>query len=84
MFIVELKGGRVHMLASDNKRITIAGDGTKEYEGDGGPARKATFNGMHNVAVTFSGVIYISDSWNYCVRRIDDWSGSISTVVGHR
>ena len=82
MFIVELKGGRVHMLASDNKLLTIAGDGTKGYEGDGGPARKATFNGMHNVAVTPSGVIYISDSWNYCVRRIDDWSGPISTVVG--
>ena len=70
------------MLASDNKLITIAGDGTKGYEGDGGPARKATFNGMHNMAVTPSGVIYISDSWNYCVRRIDDWSGPISTVVG--
>ena len=82
MYIVELKGGRVHRLAADNKLITIAGDGSKGYKGDNGPAHKATFNGMHNVAVTYSGAVYISDSWNYCVRRIDDWSGTISTVVG--
>ena len=82
MYIVELKGGRVHRLAADNKLITIAGDGSKGYKGDDGPAHKATFNGMHNVAVTYSGVVYISDSWNYCVRRIDDWSETISTAVG--
>ena len=29
MYIVELKGGRVHRLAADNKLITIAGDGSK-------------------------------------------------------
>jgi len=82
MYIVELKGGRVHMLTPDNKLHTIAGDGSKSYKGDGGQAKKATFNGMHNVAVTHNGVIYISDSWNYCIRRIDAWNGSIETVVG--
>ena len=82
MYIVELKGGRVHRLAADNKLITIAGDGSKGYKGDSGPAKEATFNGMHNVAVTHNGSIYISDSWNYCIRRIDDWSGSITTHVG--
>ncbi len=82
MYIVELKGGRVHMLGPDKKLVTIAGDGSKSYKGDGGPAKRATFNGMHNVAVTHNGSVYISDSWNYCIRRIDDWNGSIDTVVG--
>ena len=82
MYIVELKGGRVHMLGPDKKLVTIAGDGSKGYKGDNGPAKEATFNGMHNVAVTHNGSIYISDSWNYCIRRIDDWSGSITTHVG--
>ena len=82
MYIVELKGGRVHMLGPDKKLVTIAGDGSKSYKGDGGPAKRATFNGMHNVAVTHNGSVYISDSWNYCIRRIDEWNGSIDTVVG--
>ena len=82
MYIVELKGGRVHKLTTDNKLVTIAGDGSKGYGGDGGFAKEATFNGMHNVAVTYSGVVYISDSWNYCIRRIDDSSDTITTYVG--
>ena len=50
MFIVELAGGRVHKLTPENIFTTIAGDGSKSYKGDGGPAKAATFNGMHNVA----------------------------------
>ena len=39
----------------------------------------ATFNGMHNVAVTPGGDVYISDSWNHCIRRID--RGSVITTI---
>ena len=81
MFIVELAGGRVHKLTPENIFTTIAGDGSKSYKGDGGPAKAATFNGMHNVAVTPAGDVYISDSWNFCVRKIDT-RGMASTVVG--
>lgn len=82
MFIVELEGGRAHRLGADGEFTTIAGDGTKGYRGDGGPARKAVFNGMHNVAVTPEGEVYIADSWNNCVRRIDPKSGVITTFAG--
>jgi sugar lactone lactonase YvrE len=81
MWIVELGGGRVHQLAQ-GRLFQIAGDGSKSYKGDGGPAKDATFNGMHNVAVTPSGDVYIADSWNFCVRKIDAKTGKISTVVG--
>ena len=52
MYIVELSGGRVHKLDTAGNLTTIAGDGSKDYSGDNGPAKDATFNGMHNVAVT--------------------------------
>jgi len=81
MFIAELGGGRVLRLSPDNILTTISGDGSKSYKGDGGPAKTATFNGMHNVAVTPAGEVFISDSWNFCVRKIDA-KGIISTVVG--
>jgi sugar lactone lactonase YvrE len=82
MFIVELAGGRVHRLSPSGPLATIAGDGSKSYSGDGGPAAEATFNGMHNVAVTPAGDVYIADSWNHCIRRIDKDTGSIDTIAG--
>jgi len=82
MYIVELGGGRVHKLDAAGTFSTIAGDGSKSYRGDGGPAAKATFNGMHNVAVTPQGDVYIADSWNHCIRKIDGKSGMINTIAG--
>ncbi|MCP4171125.1 MAG: hypothetical protein GY758_10180 [Fuerstiella sp.] len=82
MYIVELTGGRVHKLDAAGQFTTIAGDGSEGYTGDGGPAKDATFNGMHNVAVTPAGDLYIADSWNHCIRRIDGETGIISTIAG--
>ena len=82
MVIVELAGSRVHRLAKNGRLTTIAGDGSMAYGGDGGPAAKATFNGMHNVAITPSDEILIADSWNHCVRKIDAQSGLITTIAG--
>ena len=82
MYVVELSGGRVHKRDVNGIFTTIAGDGSKGYFGDNGPAKAATFNGMHNIAVTPNGDLYISDSWNHCIRKIDGKSGIISTIAG--
>ncbi|MEP4077973.1 hypothetical protein [Haloferula sp.] len=82
MYIVELSGGRIHKMDSKEVLSVMAGDGSKGYSGDGGPAKSATFNGMHNVAVTSDGDLYVSDSWNHCVRKINGKTGIISTVAG--
>ncbi|NQT13888.1 MAG: hypothetical protein HQ582_14130 [Planctomycetes bacterium] len=82
MLIAELSGSRVHRLPQDGRLATIAGDGSMAYGGDGGPAAKATFNGMHNVAVTPSGDVFIADSWNHCIRKINAKSGVITTIAG--
>ncbi len=82
-FIVELEGGRVHRLAPDGSFTTIAGGkSTKAFAGDGGPAKKARFNGMHNLAVGNDDSLYIADTWNHCVRRIDAATGVVSTFAG--
>ena len=82
MYIVELSGGRVYKRDTSGILTTIAGDGSKSYSGDNGPAKHATFNGMHNIAATHDGDLYISDSWNHCVRRIDGKTGIITTIAG--
>lgn len=82
MYIVELEGGRLLCFAG-GKLETIAGrEGKKGYAGDGGPAAEALFNGPHNVAATPEGVLYVSDTWNHAVRRIDTRSGKIDTIAG--
>ena len=82
MYIVELEGGRIHRRDPAGTLTTIAGDGSKGYAGDTGPATKATFNGMHNVAATADGKLYIADSWNHCVRKVDTNTGLIATIAG--
>ena len=82
MWIVELEGGRVHKLDNAGILHHAGGDGSQSYKGDGGPLSGATFNGMHNCATASNGDLYIADSWNHCVRRIDARTGTISTVAG--
>ena len=82
MWIVELEGGRVHKLDAAGKLLQAGGDGSKSYKGDGGKLADATFNGMHNCAVTPNGDLYIADSWNHCVRKVEAATGVISTVAG--
>jgi len=61
----------------------IAGTGESGYAGDGGPAIAATFNGPKGIA--WSGAdnaLYIVDTENHVIRRMDLSSGLISTVLG--
>lgn len=82
LFVVELEGGHVHQIDAKNIRTTIAGNGTKGFAGDGGPAIHAVFNAMHNLAIAPSGDIYIADTLNHRVRKIDARTGVITTFAG--
>src|SRR5258707_6762451 len=82
MFLVELTGQRVRKVGTDHLLTTVAGTGQKGDSGDGGPAAKAEFNGMHSLAVARNGDIYLADTWNNRVRKIDVRSGLISNVAG--
>jgi len=83
MFIAELEGGHVHRVDVKGIFSTIAGTGEKIGDaGDGGPAEKATFNGMHSLAIAPSGEIYIADTWNNRVRKIDQKGMTIGPFAG--
>ena len=60
--------------------VTIAGvPSTEGYTGDGGPAKQATLNSPQAVCTDSVGNIFIADTDNQCVRKIDT-SGEISTL----
>ena len=83
MYIAELEGGHVHRVDAQGIFSTIAGTGEQKGDaGDGGPAKNATFNGMHSLAIAPAGEIYLADTWNNRVRRIDPRSGIISAFAG--
>jgi streptogramin lyase len=82
MYIVELEGGRVFQLTGTVQPVKLSGDGSKSYRRDWGPLVDATYNGMHNCAVTSNGDIFIADSWNHCIRKVDAKTAIVSTFAG--
>lgn len=61
---------------------TVAGTGTAGYSGDGGPATAAMLNQPYAVAVDSADNLFISDSGNSVVRKVDAGTGTITTVAG--
>ncbi len=59
---------------------TVAGTGTRGYDGDGGPATAAALSYPYGVNVGPDGALWIADSGNNVVRRVVD--GVIDTVAG--
>jgi sugar lactone lactonase YvrE len=60
---------------------TVAGIGVCGYSGDGGPATSAQLRGPVAVIVDAAGNLYISDHYNYRVRKVLA-DGIIITVAG--
>src|SRR5207249_12077004 len=60
---------------------TIAGTGDPGCSGDGGPALKACLNEPKSITVAGRG-LYIADSENHRIRKVDLTTGLITTVVG--
>ena len=92
-FGVEVVGEKVWLTTVDDQcvwqtttrgqKITrVAGNGTKGYSGDGGPALEAAFNWPHEVRVDAQGNLFIADTRNHVVRRVDGASGIVTTIAG--
>jgi sugar lactone lactonase YvrE len=83
LFIAEMSGQRLLRVDTRGILTTFGGTGTAGYSGDGGPATKAQFNNLHNLAVASNGAIYLSDTWNCCVRKVNPDSGVVTTIAGN-
>ena len=82
LYFVEIDGHRVCRIDPAGKLTRIAGTGRLGSGGDGGPAVAAEFNQLHNLAVAKNGDIYLADTHNHRVRKIDAKTGTITTVAG--
>ncbi len=83
--------GNLFMADADNNVIrkvdtsgiitTVAGNGGYGFSGDNGPATDASLNGPWGVAVDASGNLFIADTDNNVIRKVDT-NGFIMTVAG--
>lgn len=62
--------------------VTVAGDGNGTFAGDGGPATTASLWDPASVAFDAAGNLFIADTQNYRIRRVDAGTGIITTVAG--
>ena len=75
-------GTRGHRQPVENEIVTVAGNGSAGYSGDGGPAVRAQLNQPFGVARGPDGHLYICDTGNHVIRRVAS-DGTIATVAGN-
>ncbi len=82
LYLCESNSNRVRRVdASTGNISTVAGNGNAGSAGDGGQAVAAELNNPAGIAIDGAGNLYIADTGNNAVRRVDV-SGTITTVVG--
>ena len=82
MFISDRLNHQIRKVTAQGKITTIAGTGESAHYGDGGPASEASFRDPSALVTDEEGNLYIGDSANNLVRKIDT-NGIVSTVAGN-
>ena len=82
LFIADVANNRIRKVDTSGIITTLAGNGSRGYSGDGGPAIAASFLNAVRVAVDPSGNVFIADQSNHRIRRVTP-AGTITTVAGN-
>ena len=87
LYIADTGSHRIRKVDSTGTITTIVGPGSTVinhrggFGGDGGPATAALLREPHGVALDAAGNLYIADTRNYRIRKVDS-SGVITTIAG--
>ncbi len=81
LYIADTFNNRIRKVDASGNISTVAGTGTGDFSGDGGAATSAAINSALGVALDGAGNLYIADTNNHRIRKVDA-SGNISTVAG--
>lgn len=87
------KAGNLYLSDTFNHRVrkvdaktgtisTVAGNGIKGFSGDGDRATGASLNEPYGIELDSGGNLYIVDRLNFCIRKVDAGSGTITTIAG--
>jgi sugar lactone lactonase YvrE len=80
LYIADTSNHRIRRVSSDGTVTTVAGNGVGAFSGDGNTATRATLNSPSGVAVDSAGNLYIADSFNNRIRRLN----AVPSTTGDR
>jgi DNA-binding beta-propeller fold protein YncE len=80
LYLMERQGSCIRRI-QDGVIETVAGTGARGYAGDGGDARLAVFDAPKEMAVDPDGNIYVVDTENHAIRRIDAQTWIVTTIA---
>jgi uncharacterized protein (TIGR03437 family) len=81
LFVADKINFAVRKISPNGTITTFAGTGKYGFSGDSGPATKALLSTVSDVKFDSAGNLYISDTGNQRIRRVDG-SGTITTIAG--
>jgi signal peptidase I len=81
VFIADTGNNRIRVVATDGTITTLVGGGTTTACTYAGPATGVRLNAPRGVAVDAAGTVYIADTGNACIRKVDS-AGNVSQVAG--
>jgi hypothetical protein len=83
LFIADAAGYRVREIVGvQGTLLTVAGTGAPGLGGEGLLASASALNAPNGIAIAAGGVVYVADTGNHRVRRINS-AGGITTVAGN-
>ena len=82
LFIADTSNNRIRKVDVNGIITTVAGNGSDGFSGDGNAATNAALSRPQGVAVDKGGNLFIADTYNQRIRKVDV-NGIITTVVGN-
>jgi WD40 repeat protein len=83
LFVADTENHRIRKIDLATGLVsTIAGNGTAGFGGDGGPAVDAMLQFPRDLEFDTDGSLWVADTDNHVIRRVDLTAGTIETVVG--
>ncbi|TME94708.1 MAG: hypothetical protein E6I34_03125, partial [Chloroflexi bacterium] len=79
-YVADTQDSVIRRVSPNGVITTVAGNGTPGASGDGGPATSASLYLPRGVAVGPQGDLFISDTGNDRIRKVDRTTGVISTL----
>jgi uncharacterized protein (TIGR03437 family) len=83
VYIADTLNHRVRKVAPNGVITTAVGVGLEDFGGDGGQATAARLSRPRGLAFDAAGNLFIADSGNSRIRRVDARTGVITTVAGN-
>jgi len=92
VFVADSRNQRLRLIDGEGVLSAVAGTGLRGFSGDGGPPMMATFHMQQSnenpepggsIALDALGRIYLADTFNNRIRRIDLQADTVETIAGN-